>query len=235
MRSRTWNVVALACALALASLVAVALAQRIREPGPAPGQPSGAPAEGFGEGVPPPSPEGLEDDWALLLPPLEVLDYDWAPPMPPAEGLDDGLAPPMPPGEGLRPGLGPGPGAMDEPRMGGPHMGGPGMRMRGGMAHRARMLRALDLSPEQREKVGDIREREQRKAIGIRAEIATAMLDMRKLMREEHPDGRRIDAQIDRIAGLRAGLRKAQVAAMLEMRSLLSPEQLRKWRGGRMG
>ncbi len=153
------------------------------------------------------------------------------------EGRDPG-PPPMPPGspaESLDDAWGPGPGAMDEPRMHGPRMGGPGMRMRGGMAHRAKMMRALDLSPEQRERVADIREREQRKAIGIRAEISMAKLDLRKLTREEHPDGRRIDAQIDRIAGLRAGLRKAQVAAMLEMRSLLTPEQLRKWRGMRMG
>ncbi|MBI5709191.1 MAG: periplasmic heavy metal sensor [Candidatus Eisenbacteria bacterium] len=156
------------------------------------------------------------------------------------ESRDSRPAPPAPAAERLDDGWDGGPGPMDGPMMHGPGMGGPGMRgpgmrMRGGMAHRAQMLRALDLSPEQREKVADIREREQRKAIGIRAELATAMLDMRKLMREEHPDGRRIDAQIDRIAGLKAGLRKAQVAAMLEMRSLLTPEQLRKWRGMRMG
>ena len=97
--------------------------------------------------------------------------------------------------------------------------------MRGAM-----LMQQLDLTQSQRERIGDVRDRQQRKAIQSRADIRIAMLDLRKLMRVEKPDQRAIDAQIDRIAALRAGLHKSQVAGMLEMRGVLTPEQQTKFR-----
>ena len=95
---------------------------------------------------------------------------------------------------------------------------------------REMMMRELGLSDAQRDKMADIRDRQQRKGIQARADIALAELDLRKLMRAENPDGRAIDAQIDRLAALRAGLHKARVAAMLERRAVLTPEQRKKLR-----
>ena len=67
-----------------------------------------------------------------------------------------------------------------------------------------------------------------------------AALDLRKLIHADKPDQRAIDTQIDKIAGMRAGLRKAQVASMLEMRGVLTDEQRKKLQDarpmhGRMG
>jgi Spy/CpxP family protein refolding chaperone len=92
------------------------------------------------------------------------------------------------------------------------------------------MTRELGLSDAQRQKVEDIHERTARKAIQARADLGIAALEMRKLMRSEKPDLRAVEAQIDRIAAMRAGIAKARAAAHLEMRSVLTPEQQKKLR-----
>ncbi len=93
-----------------------------------------------------------------------------------------------------------------------------------------RMMEYLKLTADQRQKLEEVRDRQMRKAIRARADLQIAKLDLRALMRSESPDGRAIDAQIDKIAGLRASLRKSQVAAMLEARAVLTPEQPKQWR-----
>jgi Spy/CpxP family protein refolding chaperone len=120
---------------------------------------------------------------------------------------------------------------------GGPGMGpggmgrGMGRSMRGmhrGMGLGPRMIRELNLTPEQQEKMKAAREREQRKAIQTRADIQLARLDLRKLMQADKPDQKAIDAQIDRISGLRTSLEKSHVATMIEFRASLTPDQQRK-------
>ena len=125
-------------------------------------------------------------------------------------------------------------GAMaHDPGMGGFGMhGGPmgrgGRFMHGGMG--PALLGQLDLTAEQREKMRAAHEREQRKAIQARADIQLARLDLRKLMQAEKPDARAIDAQIDKIATMRASLQKSHVATMLEFRASLTSEQQKKLR-----
>lgn len=125
-------------------------------------------------------------------------------------------------GMGMGPGMGPG-------TMGHGHGMGRGMRaMRHGLGLGPRIARELDLTDAQKEKMKAARERQQRKAIQTRADIQLARLDLRKLMQADKPDQRAIDAQIDRISGLEAGLHKSRVAAMLEFRAMLTPEQQKK-------
>jgi Spy/CpxP family protein refolding chaperone len=119
-------------------------------------------------------------------------------------------------------------GAPDDDPIPGPMMHG--RHGAGGRAMHMAMMRQLDLSADQRARIEAIHERQARKAIQSRADIQIATLDLRKLMRAEKPDQRAIDAQIDRVAALRAGLRKAQVATMLEARAVLTPEQQKKFR-----
>jgi len=121
------------------------------------------------------------------------------------------------------PGMGPGgPGGM-RGGMGMRH-GGPGMR--GGMMH-AR-LAMLDLSEAQRDRMHTIREAQQRKGIQMRADLQLARLDMAKLMRADKPDQAALNAQIDRLARLRADAAKARLSGHLEMRSVLTAEQIKK-------
>lgn len=158
-----------------------------------------------------------------------------------SEGDDDDLM------FGEEDGGGPGP-SMHGPMAGGPHMGGrhmgpggkhgmrggPGMGpggpggMRGGMMH-ARLAQ-LDLSASQRERLATIRESQQRKGIQMRADLQLARLDMAKLMRAENPDQSALNGQIDRLARLRADAAKARLSGHLEMRSVLTSEQIKKLR-----
>ena len=113
--------------------------------------------------------------------------------------------------------------------------GGPGMGRGQGMGERpADLARELKLSGEQREKLADIRERQLRRSIQARADLALARLDLRKLLHAETPSLAAVGAQIDKIARIRAELAKSRVASALEMRNVLTVEQrklLRERRG----
>jgi Spy/CpxP family protein refolding chaperone len=115
------------------------------------------------------------------------------------------------------------------PEMGGRHA----RRMRHVLHGRAGAWSQLDLSDAQREKLSQIREAQQRKAIQARADMKLAGLDLHKLMRAEKPNLAAINSQIDKISSMRASLRKSQVAAMLEARNLLTPEQQKQLRESR--
>ena len=126
--------------------------------------------------------------------------------------------------------------------MGGGMRCGPGMRggpmgpgMGCGVGPGPMMLRGLDLNADQQKKVEIIHERQRRQMIQQQADLTIAMMDLRQLVRDERPDQAKIDAQIDKIAGLRTGMAKARVATMLEVRGLLTPQQLKKWQAGPMG
>lgn len=101
--------------------------------------------------------------------------------------------------------------------------------------HRMEMMQALDLSKEQREKIADLRERHERAAIRMRADLQTARLDLRRLMRAERADRVAINRQIDRVAQMRAEMEKARIGMMLDIRGMLTPEQQERMRepGGR--
>lgn len=130
-------------------------------------------------------------------------------------------------GQGMRMG----PGGMGHGGMGGPGMGmrgpgGPGMGR--GMRHPAMMFAMLDLSDAQKDKMRDIHERAARTQIQARADMQIARMDMAKLMRADNPDQGAINAQIDKMAQIRAGMQKTRAAAMLEARAQLTPDQRKK-------
>lgn len=91
--------------------------------------------------------------------------------------------------------------------------------------HRMEMMERLDLSKEQREKIADLREKQERGAIHLRADLQTARLDLRRLTRAEKADRMAINRQIDRIAQMRADMEKARINMMLDVRGMLTPEQ----------
>lgn len=118
------------------------------------------------------------------------------------------------------------------------HGMGAGAGMRRGGPGGAELRQKLNLTDDQKSRIADIHDRQERAAIPVRGDLRIASLDLRKLMRADKPDQRAIDAQIDRLASLRATLHKARVATMLEARSVLTPAQqklMREHRGGMMG
>jgi Spy/CpxP family protein refolding chaperone len=117
-----------------------------------------------------------------------------------------------------------------------------GMRERGSLERRRMMMermhgmaRQLDLSREQRDKIEAIRDRQQRQMIRQRADLATARLDLKRLLREERIDRVAVNRQIDALARLRADMAKARIGTMLEIRDVLTPDQRQKMREHRMG
>ena len=113
----------------------------------------------------------------------------------------------------------------------GGRMGGPGgMRM----MHMQMMAEHLGLSDAQREKMRDIHERAQRGHIQARADIQIARMDLHKLLREDHVDRGAVDSQIDKISRLRTEQAHAHMAAMLDAREVLTPDQRAKAKEMRM-
>ena len=105
------------------------------------------------------------------------------------------------------------------------------------MQHRA-MMEKLNLTEVQTKKIEDIRYQHQKKAITLRADLESARLDLGRMMRADQPDSRAINSQIDKLGQARITLEKDRVAQMLEMRAILTPDQLKTWRqmrGGRHG
>lgn len=92
------------------------------------------------------------------------------------------------------------------------------------------MMQKLDLTDEQSKKIEDIRYQHQKKAIALRADLESGRLDLGRLMRADQPDRRAIEAQIDKLSATRTTLEKDRVGQLLEMRAVLTPEQLKTWR-----
>jgi Spy/CpxP family protein refolding chaperone len=160
-------------------------------------------------------------------------------------------ATPMPGGD--MPGMGHGMGMGMHGAMGGPGMhagagmcgpgcgGGKGMMAGGGCGPQMRrerdgrggqgmamVMKELGLTDAQRDKVTEIHERVARQNVQTEADLKLAAMDLQKLMRADKPDAKLIGAQIDKLAALRATMQKARVQGHLEMRGLLTPEQLKK-------
>ena len=93
-----------------------------------------------------------------------------------------------------------------------------------------RLAKELDLTGAQRTKIREAGERQMRRGIQERADLEIARLDLRQLVRADKPDQTAIDAQVDRIAGMRAQLQKERLATMLDMRSMLTDAQRAKLR-----
>lgn len=135
---------------------------------------------------------------------------------------------------------GPGPGGAMGPGPGGMGPGGrrgPGGRMGPGGQGPDGLREKLNMTDDQKTKLADIHDRQVRRAIPIQGDLRIAALDLRKVMQADKPDQPAINAQIDKIALLRASLQKSRVASMLEARSVLTPAQqklLREARGMRM-
>ncbi|MCE5230202.1 Spy/CpxP family protein refolding chaperone [bacterium] len=121
--------------------------------------------------------------------------------------------------------------------------GGPGMAMRGGrepglaaqMLLTPRAKQELGLSDDQVKQIRAITERnkEQRRAIAERQRAGQQK--MRELMEAERPDKQAIMSQIEKTGNTMTEMRKLQAGEMLDVRGVLTPEQIKKARELRRG
>lgn len=90
----------------------------------------------------------------------------------------------------------------------------------------AEVADAIDLDPQIRSRIRAIAREASEENVARRAAIDQARKVLRSLLDREVPDPAAVDEQIDVLTDLQRGLIKRRVAAMIEIRGLLSPEQI---------
>ncbi|MDH5678921.1 MAG: periplasmic heavy metal sensor [Nitrospinota bacterium] len=112
---------------------------------------------------------------------------------------------------------------------GGP--GGPagnGMRGHGGGDREGRMATALDLTDEQAEKVRQIHSAKRKDLIDVQASIQKAMIDLTDELQKDKPNQATIDSSIEKIVVLKSKMERSKLQSMVEVSSILTPEQKKK-------
>jgi Spy/CpxP family protein refolding chaperone len=139
------------------------------------------------------------------------------------------------PGDGERMGSGMmGSGMMEMMHRGMGNGGHHGMMGRGDAADRplvSLMLQhrdELELTPEQVERLGNLRLDFQKTAIKRSADLQVAELELEEFRKKEPVDLARVETQVKRIEALRAEQRLSRIKAIEEGKALLSPEQQKK-------
>ena len=105
-------------------------------------------------------------------------------------------------------------------------MRGGGERLGGMMLGR---LRALNLTAEQWTRVREIHQNTQKQVIPKQAEVRVAEIELCQLMQAATPNMSQIDAKIAEISTKRADVQKLHVRALIQVRGVLTPEQLQKF------
>ena len=86
----------------------------------------------------------------------------------------------------------------------------------------------LNLTPEQEEKIEDLRKARMDKMTAFQGEMMKLRLEMNTLMRDPKADANKIEGLIDRMSALRAEHQKEAFRHRQSVESMLTPEQLEK-------
>ncbi len=114
--------------------------------------------------------------------------------------------------------MGPGP----EEDLPGPHMG-----MKKGMM-KILLKQKVGLSDKQIRSIEDLKYKADKERIDIDYKIKKGRLELERLMDEDKPDKARILKQVDKLGQLNTQLKKNRVGLMLDIRTLLTPQQWEK-------
>lgn len=93
----------------------------------------------------------------------------------------------------------------------------------------------LILTPEQRTKTNELRERYWKDTVSLRNDMETKRMELRTLWRAPHPDQQKILAKQKELNVLRNQLQAKITESRLEVRKILTPEQISQrgvYRGG---
>jgi len=103
----------------------------------------------------------------------------------------------------------------------GPGPGGPGY-----------LASSLNLTPEQNQKIQAMNEAFFKETIPLRNDLMAKQFELRSLWAQTNPDQEKILAKQKEINALRTQLQEKATMHRLEMRKVLTPEQLAKFQGG---
>jgi len=90
---------------------------------------------------------------------------------------------------------------------------------------RPQVIRALDLTTEQQEKLDQIFAKNRRDFVDLKADVEKKQLDLEELMAKKDSDPKKVTAAIDALETSRAKLRKTASLMLLEMRGVLTEPQ----------
>ncbi len=100
---------------------------------------------------------------------------------------------------------------------------------RGGGPMMEQVLKArVGLSDAQIGQIQDLQYKADREKIDIHHELQKARLDLEQLMRVAKPDRAKVLGQVEKIGALETELKKNRVGLMLQIRTLVTPEQWQK-------
>ena len=91
-----------------------------------------------------------------------------------------------------------------------------------------KVQQALNLTPEQQQKLDDLSYQHQRESANLRRDMQLKRLDLQRELDKDNPDPTVLDKLIDEQSALRAQAGKARVQQMLAMKKILTPEQWSK-------
>jgi len=89
---------------------------------------------------------------------------------------------------------------------------------------------ALNLTPEQQQKMEDLQYIHQKDMIKFREEVSLKRLDLQREMQKDSPDRATVDRLADDMGALRTRMGRARVDHLLDVRKILTPEQWSKAR-----
>jgi Spy/CpxP family protein refolding chaperone len=93
-----------------------------------------------------------------------------------------------------------------------------------------KVSQALNLTPEQQQKMEDLRYVHQKDMIKFREELSLKRLDLQREMQKDSPDRATVDRLADDLGALRTRMGRARVDHLLDVRKILTPEQWSKAR-----
>jgi len=94
-----------------------------------------------------------------------------------------------------------------------------------------RLMKDLDLTEAQTAKLKDLQTAHMKAMTDLQANVKKAGIDLRSLMTADNPDKSAIKAKMKDVADLRLKVADARVDHLFEVRSVLTPEQQKKWKG----
>jgi Spy/CpxP family protein refolding chaperone len=119
---------------------------------------------------------------------------------------------------------------QEQPQPGGTPKADRGMRQRN-LQVWTEAAGKLNLTDAQRKEMRKLRLDMQRKNIPIESQIRLARLEIREEMTSEKPERAKIEKQMKQVADLELQLKLNRLDHQFAVRALLTPEQLKNWRG----
>ncbi|MBT3254414.1 MAG: periplasmic heavy metal sensor [Candidatus Marinimicrobia bacterium] len=92
---------------------------------------------------------------------------------------------------------------------------------------KAGRLQEMQLTEEQEDQMQDLRYAHEKILIGLKADLKTAQLELKKLKQADEPNKKKIHAQIEKVGKQRIAIDKARADHHLEVRKVLTAEQFK--------